>query len=65
VKRHARVDLYGGGAIEAGTSYDWKELEYVNKDIEPLPLFKTVLIHSTAGSAPPAPVTYTLDDLLH
>jgi hypothetical protein len=59
------VDLYRGGAIEAGKSYNWKELERVDKGIEPLPLSETISIHSMAGSAPPAPVTYTLDDLLH
>ena len=62
-----RVNLYRGGAIEAGTIYDWNDLEHVDKGVEPLPLFKTVSnlsIHLTASSAPPAPVIYTLNDLL-
>jgi hypothetical protein len=58
------VDTFRGEGIEAGKSYSWEELTWVEQGIAPPPLSETVSIHANGENGPPAPVTWSMADIL-
>jgi hypothetical protein len=57
------VDTFHSEGIEAGKSYSWEELTRVEQGIAP-PLSKTVSIYANGENGPPAPVTWSMADIL-